>query len=228
MSLKQLLISLLFLSGYLGAYGQTPNLYGLSIINTRVDYLKEIAGDANNQLVEIKKYIPDIQLDIRYATTNNFTKQAVYTEARAFARLPVVLALVKAQRQLNKKGLALKIFDAYRPYSVTVKFYDIATDKNFVADPKTGSRHNRGCAIDLTLISVKSGKELRMPTPYDSFAPEASPGFDDLPKKAKANRDLLIDVMERNGFHVLNNEWWHFDFKDWKEFDLMDIPFKEL
>ena len=142
--------------------------------------------------------------------------------------MPVVLALQTIQLELIKQGLGLKIFDAYRPYSVTVKFYDIAKNKDFVSHPRTGSRHNRGYAIDMTLINVKSGKELKMPTPYDSFVPEANSEFDDLPKKVKANRDLLIDIMERNGFEVLSNEWWHFDFRDWKEFDLMDIPFKEL
>lgn len=226
MSLKQVLISLLCLSGYLSTYGQPP--HDLTIINKRADYLKEVAVDADNRLVEIKDFIPDIKLDIRYATTNNFTGQAVYDEARAFARLPVVLALQNIQRELVQKGLGLKIFDAYRPYSVTVKFYDIAKDQNFVANPKNGSRHNRGCAIDLTLINIESDLELMMPTPYDSFAPEASPSFNDLPKIVKANRDLLIEVMERNGFQVLNNEWWHFDFKGWKEFELMDISFKEL
>src|SRR5687767_4011799 len=164
MSLKQFLISLLFLGSNFSSYGQAPNQYGL-VINTRVDYLKDVAVDYNNQLVEINKYIPGIVLDIKYATTDNFTNQAVYSEGRAFARLPVVLALQEIQLELSKKGLGLKLFDAYRPYSVTVKFYDLATDKNFVADPKTGSRHNRGCAIDLTLINNKSGKELKMPTP---------------------------------------------------------------
>jgi D-alanyl-D-alanine dipeptidase len=152
----------------------------------------------------------------------------VYDEARAFARIPVVLALKSAQKELNKQGLGLKIYDAYRPYSVTVKFFEIAADKNFVASPKTGSRHNRGCAIDLTLVNMRTGKELKMPTPFDSFAPEASPGFNDLPKKVKRNRDLLKHVMERNGFTVLHNEWWHFDFNTWKDYNLMDIPFKQL
>ena len=228
MFLKHLLIPLLSVSCFLRAYGQAPNPYNLPIINTKPGYLKEITLDRNNQLVEIKKFIPDIKLDIRYATNNNFTKQAVYSEAQAFARLPVVLSLRNVQRQLKKKGLGLKIFDAYRPYSVTVKFYDIADDKNFVAHPKTGSRHNRGCAVDLTLINVRTGKELKMPTPYDSFSAEASADFNDLPRRIKANRDLLIKVMQDNGFKVLNNEWWHFDFEGWTEFDLIDIPFKDL
>ena len=122
----------------------------------------------------------------------------------------------------------MKIFDAYRPYTVTRKFFEIASDKNFVANPKDGSRHNRGCAIDLTLINLKTGKELAMPTPYDSFAPEAASDFNDLPMDVIKNRDLLRTVMEKNNFRVLNNEWWHFDFIGWRNFELMDIPFEDL
>lgn len=225
---KSVLICFLFLTTSRFGYSQNTNPHGLKVINSKAAYLESVATDSNALLVEIKKYIPNIKLDIRYATTNNFTGQAVYSESRAFARLPVVLALQSVQKDLSTKGLGLKIYDAYRPYSVTVKFFEIAADKSFVASPKTGSRHNRGCAIDLTLINLRTGKELKMPTPYDSFAPEASPAFDNLPKKIKTNRDLLIQVMENNGFTVLHNEWWHFDFRDWKNYNLMDIPFKQL
>jgi D-alanyl-D-alanine dipeptidase len=124
--------------------------------------------------------------------------------------------------------LGLKIFDGYRPYSVTVKFFDIASDKSFVANPKDGSRHNRGCAIDLTLINLRTGKELEMPTPYDSFAPEAASDFNNLPSEVIQNRELLRSTMEKNGFRVLNNEWWHFDFNGWKSFEIMDIPFENI
>lgn len=228
MFFKQILISLSLLIACRSGYAQTTNQYGLQIIDSRAEYLTGIAVDSNTRLVEINKFIPNIKLDIRYATAHNFTGRAVYDEAKAYGRLPVVLALRSVQKELNEKGLGLKIYDAYRPYSVTVKFFEIAEDKNFVASPKTGSRHNRGCAIDLTLIKMRNGKELRMATPYDSFAPEASAGFDDLSKRKKANREILIKVMEKHGFNVLHNEWWHFDFTNWKEFDLMDIPFKQL
>jgi D-alanyl-D-alanine dipeptidase len=140
----------------------------------------------------------------------------------------VVESLSKVQNELNKLGLGLKIFDGYRPYSVTVKFFDIATDKSFVANPKDGSRHNRGCAIDLTLINLRTGKELEMPTPYDSFAPEAAADFKDLRQLVIQNRDLLRSTMEKNGFKVLTNEWWHFDFNGYKSFEIMDIPFENL
>jgi len=134
-------------------YGQTAGQHDLKVVNSTETYLAAVVADSSNRLVEIKDYVPGIKLDIRYATKNNFTGQVVYSEARAFARLPVALALRSVQAELNRKGLGLKIYDAYRPYSVTVKFFEIATDKSFVASPKTGSRHNRGCAIDLTLIT---------------------------------------------------------------------------
>lgn len=212
----------------LEACAQNPNPYGLNVINTLADYKKSVADNPDKQLVELAKHIPGLKLDIRYATKNNFARQAVYKQARAFARLPVANSLRKVQAELKKQGLGLKIFDGYRPYSVTVKFFDIASNKNFVANPKDGSRHNRGCAIDLTIINLQTGKELNMPTPYDSFALAASPDYKDLPADVIKNRDLLITVMERNGFRVLDNEWWHFDFRGWKEFELMDIAFDQL
>lgn len=225
--MKRLLFLFLFLLS-VGAQAQKANPYGLHVINSAAEYKASVNTDTNKLLLEIKKYIPDIKLDIRYAGTNNFARQAVYKQARAFARLPVVKALKNAQDELKKSGLGLKIFDAYRPYSITVKFFDIASDKNFVANPKDGSRHNRGCAIDLTLINLQTGKELSMPTPYDSFAAEASSDFMDLPTAVIKNRGILRSVMEKNGFKVLDNEWWHFDFKGWNNFELMDIPFEYL
>ncbi|MEJ7691949.1 M15 family metallopeptidase [Daejeonella sp.] len=209
-------------------YAQKANPFSLAIINNLADYKKSVAENPDKQLVELKKYIPGLKLDIRYATKNNFAKQAVYKQARAFARLPVANSLKKVQAELKRSGLGLKIFDGYRPYSVTVKFFDLASDKNFVANPKDGSRHNRGCAVDLTIINLKTGKDLNMPTPYDSFEAAASPDYKDLPAEVIKNRDLLIGVMERNGFQVMYNEWWHFDFKGWKDFELMDIAFEEL
>ena len=227
MHYKYVLIFILFLIVKPG-FTQTTNQYGLQIIDNKADYSRNITLDSNARLVEIEKYIPNIKLDIRYASTNNFSGQAVYEQARAFARLPVVLALAGVQKELKAMGLGLKIYDAYRPYSVTVKFFEVAKDKDFVASPKTGSRHNRGCAVDVTLINLKTGKELKMPTPFDSFAPEAAADFQDVRRKLKNNRAILIDVMSKYEFKVLDNEWWHFDFNGWKAFDLMDIPFKKL
>ncbi|MEJ5993865.1 M15 family metallopeptidase [Pedobacter sp. Du54] len=204
------------------------NPYGLAIINTSENYKKSIKTNPNNELVEIKKVIPSVVLDIRYATKNNFMKQVMYKQARAFARKPVVQQLKIIQAELAKKGYGLKIFDAYRPYAITLSFYEKASNKNFVANPQKGSKHNRGCAVDLTIIDLKTGKDVPMPTPYDSFAQEASPRFNELPADVIKNRDFLIATMHAYGFKVIYNEWWHFDFKDWQKYDLMDIPFQNL
>jgi D-alanyl-D-alanine dipeptidase len=225
--MKNLLL-LFILLGFNETYSQPKNPYGLDVINDHAAYKKSVELDKNKQLIEIKNRIPDIKLDIRYAGKNNFAKQAVYKQARAFARLPVVEALKNVQDELKISGYGLKIFDGYRPYSVTVKFFAIASDKSFVANPKDGSRHNRGCAIDLTLIDLRTGKELEMPTSYDSFAAEAASDFNNLPANIIHNRKLLRDTMEKHGFRVLNNEWWHFDFIGWKNYELMDIAFEDL
>ncbi len=210
------------------AQNKTQNPYGLSIVNTAADYKASVNANPNNELVEIKKAIPSIVLDIRYATKNNFMKQVMYKQPRAFARKPVVHQLKIIQSELAKKGYGLKIFDVYRPYAITIAFYEKASDKNFVANPAKGSKHNRGCAVDLTIIDLKTGKDIQMPTPYDSFAPEAAPHFNELPAEVIKNRDFLISTMQAHGFKVIYNEWWHFDFNGWQDYDLMDIPFQDL
>ncbi|WEK19316.1 MAG: M15 family metallopeptidase [Candidatus Pedobacter colombiensis] len=203
------------------------NPFGLKV-DSYTDYLDSCKKNTDYQLLEITKYVPGLVLDIKYATKDNFMKRVMYPQARAFARRPVVMQLKRVQAELKKKGYGLKIFDAYRPYSITVAFYKEASDKAFVANPNKGSRHNRGCAIDLTLIDLKSGQELKMPTPYDSFAPEAAVTYTNLPPQIIKNRQLLISTMQRYGFKVLENEWWHFDFTGWQAYDLMDISFQKL
>jgi D-alanyl-D-alanine dipeptidase len=213
----------------LAAFGQqkAANPYGLKI-GSYADYLDSCQKNSNNQLLELSEYIPGLVLDIKYASTDNFMKQVMYQQARAFARRPVVVQLKKIQAALRKKGLGLKIFDAYRPYQITLAFYEGASDKNFVANPNKGSKHNRGCAVDLTLIDLKTRKELAMPTPYDSFAPEASATYANLPAEILKNRAELIGIMAKYGFRVIPNEWWHFDFMGWQNYDLMDVAFEQL
>jgi D-alanyl-D-alanine dipeptidase len=200
----------------------------IKVISNYETYLKSCQDNPKNRLVELKKEIPDLVLDIRYAGTNNFMKLAVYKQARAFARKPVSDQLKRIQKELRKKGYGLKIYDSYRPYTATKTLYIKASNKNFVANPKQGSRHNRGCAVDLSLIYLKTGKDVPMPTPYDSFSAKAAAAYTDLSEPVKKNRDLLIQVMEAHGFKVLHNEWWHFDFKTWQNYALMDIPFEQL
>lgn len=200
----------------------------LVVVNSYNQYLASIKINPNNELVEIKKAIPNIKLDIRYATKNNFMQQVMYKQARAFARKPVVESLKKVQQELNKKGLGLKIFDGYRPYKITVEFYKKASDKNFVANPAKGSKHNRGCAVDLTVINLKTGKEVEMATPYDSFSKAAAAKYEPVSDVVRKNREYLISVMKKNKLNVLDNEWWHYDFQGWENYDIMDIPFEKL
>lgn len=200
----------------------------LTVVRSFSVYQQAYQQNPNQELLELKKEIPGLILDIRYATTNNFMKLAVYKQARAFARRPVVMQLKKVQASLAKKGYALKIYDAYRPHTATKILYQKASNKNFVANPRLGSRHNRGCALDLTLISLKTGKEVAMPTPYDSFSAMAAANYQALPPAILKNRNLLIQVMQAHGFRVLSNEWWHFDFQGYRNYDLLDIPFEKL
>ena len=209
---------------------QTKNKYGypLSVVSDFWTYLQQIESDSNKALVEIKSRIPNIVLDIRYATENNFLNKVFYKEAKAFARLPVVKALEKAQAELNAKGIGIKIYDGYRPYAVTVQFYESSPDSTYVASPWSGSKHNRGCALDMTLVDLKTGNELPMPTPYDSGVKES---WADAPVKGKTilkNRELMKAVMAKNGFTVEPSEWWHYNFNGWRDYPLMDMPFDIL
>jgi D-alanyl-D-alanine dipeptidase len=203
------------------------NKYGLKA-TTLEEYKQSIVTNPNKELIDLEKYIPDLVLDIRYATTNNFTKEQIYNLPKAYARKPVAEALKKIQNELKAKGLGIKIFDAYRPYKATVKFYEVYHDTTYVASPYRGSRHNRGCALDLTVVDLKTGSELPMPTEYDSFRKEAWPTTPVKDPVIRANRKLLIDVMEKHGFKVNGSEWWHFDFIGWKNYEVLDIDFEEL
>ncbi|MFC3561264.1 M15 family metallopeptidase [Pedobacter jamesrossensis] len=222
------LMFFLFISFAANAQIQPVAPKKLMVIDSYNQYLASVKSNPNNQLVEIKKLIPNIKLDIRYATKNNFMQQVMYNQARAFARKPVVESLKKVQAELNKKGLGLKIFDGYRPYTITVAFYKKASDKNFVANPAKGSKHNRGCAVDLTIINLKTGKEILMPTPYDSFSAAAAANYPGVSAEVKKNRDFLIAIMKKQKLNVLENEWWHYDFQGWQNYALMDIPFEKL
>lgn len=211
-------------------YGQQKHLnkYGLYVVDNINTYKALVKKDSSNKLVNLKKLIPSIKLDIRYATKNNFLGEPVYKSAEAFLRLPAAYALKNAVKELKIMGLGIKVFDGYRPYSATVKFYKKVKDTVYVASAWTGSRHNRGCAVDLTLISLKTGRQLEMPTGFDSFAEKAHSGYLNLPPNEIRNRDLLIGVMTKYGFNNYPGEWWHYDYKDWKKYDLMDISFEEL
>lgn len=191
-------------------------------------YELAVEKDASKELIDLAKFIPGIELDIRYATENNFTKEKIYAMSKAYARKPVAEALKNAQAEFAKQGVGIKIFDAYRPYSATVKFYEVYKDTTYVASPYRGSRHNRGCAIDMTLVDLKTGKELVMPTEFDSFKREAWPSTPVSDPTVKKNRELIISIMSKHGFKVNSSEWWHFDFRGWEKFEVLDIDFEDL
>lgn len=201
--------------------------YGLTPMTLDM-YRQQVMQNPEKELVDLEKFIPDIALDIRYATTNNFTGEKIYEQPRAFARRPVAEALKKAQEEFRGHGFGIKIFDAYRPYAATVKFYEVYPDTTFVASPYVGSRHNRGCAIDMTLIDLVTGEELKMPTGYDAFVRQARPAYPLSDAEVRKNRSLLIAVMDRHGFRVNSSEWWHFDFRGYRSYEVLDIAFEEL
>ena len=201
----------------------TASLY---VVPDFATYDRLARTDPDKRLVDLESL--GIPIDIRYATTNNFMKQRLYPVAKAFLRAPAARALKDVQDELAKEGLGIKVFDGYRPYRVTVAMWEPIRNPDFVADPKKGSRHNRGAAVDLTLIDLRTGNELPMPTPYDDFTPRAAHAFQDLAPDVLANRAKLRDVMTRHGFEPLPSEWWHYDFRGWERFELMDVPLDEI
>ncbi|MEA2325113.1 MAG: zinc D-Ala-D-Ala dipeptidase [Thermoanaerobaculia bacterium] len=194
------------------------------VVTSMTEYNRLVAADPDKRLVEIT----DIARDVRYATTDNFMHQKLYPVAKVFLRRPATIALHDVERELAREGLGLKLFDGYRPYRVTVRMWKPIRNPDFVADPAKGSRHNRGAAVDLTLIDLRTGSEVPMPTGYDAFTAKARQDFNDLPAEAIANRAKLRDVMTRHGFDPLPSEWWHFDFRGWEKFELLDLPLEKL
>src|SRR5580704_13301130 len=183
------------------------------------------AADAD--LVDLEKMIPGIVLDIRYATTNNFTGKKLYPVARCCLRREPAESLKAVQEELRPMGLAVKVFDGYRPLSVQKIMWAVYPHPGFVADPAKGSRHNRGAAVDLTLIKL-DGTELPMPTPFDDFTPKAHRDYMDLPPEVIHNRELLERVMEKHHFRGLDTEWWHFDFRGWNRYPILDVDYSQI
>jgi zinc D-Ala-D-Ala dipeptidase len=181
-------------------------------------------------LVELVTLDPTIKLDIRYATTNNFLGTPVYTQARAFLQRPAAEALLRAHRELKALGYGLIIHDGYRPWYVTKIFWDaVPEDKRiFVANPAAGSMHNRGCAVDLSLYDLKTGKEVKMPSGYDEMTDRSYADYPGGTADERDRRALLRQVMEKQDFKVIPKEWWHFDYKDWKQYPILNVKFEDL
>jgi D-alanyl-D-alanine dipeptidase len=181
-------------------------------------------------LVELTALDSSIKLDIRYATANNFLSAPVYKSAKAVMQRPAALALVRAHQALAREGYGLLIHDAYRPWRVTRIFWDAVPEsgKIFVADPSKGSKHNRGCAVDLTLFDRATGKPVKMVGGYDEFSPRSYPDYPGGTSVERWHRDLLRKAMEAQGFTVYEFEWWHFDYRDWPKYEVLNLPFEEI
>jgi D-alanyl-D-alanine dipeptidase len=182
------------------------------------------------ELVELTSLDPTIKLDIRYAGTNNFLGAPFYEQARAFLQRPAAEALVRVHQKLKERGYGLLVFDGYRPWHVTRMFWEATPDamRIFVADPSKGSRHNRGCAVDLTLFDLASGQPVAMTGGYDEFSPRSFPDYPGGTSRERWHRELLRAAMEAEGFAVYEFEWWHFDYKDWRAYPILNIPFERL
>lgn len=224
------LLVIFLITASLIACGQAGGYTRPAVTENYDDYKKQVKADPGKKMIELRKLIPNIIYDLRYASVNNFMKRKMYPAGTniTFLRTPAAKALMQAQDELNQKGLGLKIFDAYRPYSVTVKFWELVKDERYVANPSKGSGHNRGTTVDITIINLQTKKELNMGTDFDNFSDTAHHGFTALPEDVLQNRILLKTTMEKNGFKPYNDEWWHYSFSDGKQYEILDIDFKKL
>jgi CubicO group peptidase (beta-lactamase class C family)/D-alanyl-D-alanine dipeptidase len=182
------------------------------------------------ELVELVRLDDSIKLDIRYATTNNFLSTPFYRSARAFMQKPAAEALARVHKKLAGQGYGLLIHDGYRPWSVTKMFWDATPEplRIFVADPSQGSRHNRGCAVDLTLYERKTGAPIEMVGGYDEMSDRSFPDYLGGTSLQRYHRDLLRRAMQEEGFTVYEAEWWHFDYKDWRKYPILNKTFEQL
>lgn len=223
--------TILFLVLNFAGFGQVEipvNEYGLKVVNDIKLYHNLVAADSGQVLTNLEVVVPNLKKDIKYATKDNVTGQVLYSSPGVFLRQPAAIALKMIADELALNGIGIVVYDAYRPYSITKKIWDFVKDENYAASPKTGSRHNRGCAIDLGLYDLKSGELLTMPTVFDDFTEKAHHDYADIPLDIRTNRALLRTVMEKHGFVSLSTEWWHYDFAGWQNFPLMDIPFESV
>lgn len=181
-------------------------------------------------MIELVELDPTIKLDIKYATADNFVRRQVYPEARAFLQPAAADGVIRVHRLLAEHDLGVVIYDGYRPWSVTKLFWETVAveERIFVADPTEGSKHNRGCAVDLGIFDLKTGLAVPMPSEFDEFTTRASPTYSGGTIEERRNRDLLRVLMEANGFTVNQNEWWHFDLIGWEQYPIYDLAFAEI
>jgi len=207
----------------------SPNKYGLVVIDKTNILKNEIAQDSNQKMEDLRKLIPGIIMDLKYATVENFMHEKLYPSTNTtFLRKPAADSLKKVIEYLQKRNFTVKIFDAYRPYSVTEKMWKKVKDSRYAADPSKGSGHNRAAAVDLTLVDLKTRKELNMGTGFDNFSDTAHIDFTGLPQAVLNNRNILREAMEKFGFIQLSTEWWHYYLPHSSSYELLDIPFADL
>ena len=210
--------------------GQVNSNIKLKPIRSKDSFYSMVERDTMLTMIELKSLIPAVQYELRYASKNNFTGQRMYPKNThtTYLRRKPALALAKVAEDLKEKGLGIKIWDAYRPYRTTIQFWKLIHDERFVANPSKGSGHNRGTAVDLTLVDLKTGKELEMPTPFDDFSPSAFHGATNVDQVRINNRELLRTTMEKFGFVRLETEWWHYSWPGSSSYDAIDLSFKAL
>lgn len=222
-------INYFYFCSTLKAQQDNKNKYGLYIIDHIKKFRETVDADSDKQMLDVRKSLPGLTLDLRYATANNFMHQKLYPPIHTtYLRRPAVTALRMVIEELKKENLGIKIFDAYRPYSVTEKMWEMVKDDRYAADPSKGSGHNRGVAVDLTLVDMTNKSELPMGTGFDNFSDTAHNNFAELPASVLKNRAILKSVMEKFGFINLATEWWHFSLPDASSFELLDLSFDEL
>jgi D-alanyl-D-alanine dipeptidase len=202
---------------------KSAHLFRFSIA---VFILQSAPAAAPEDLVDLQTINPRIRLELRYATADNFVGKAMYRTSKCFLRREVAGRLSKVQEELEKLGLGLKVWDGYRPLSVQKEFWKLVPDERYVASPVKGSRHNRGAAVDVTLVD-REGKEFEMPTKYDDFS-EAAGAFAPCSERAGENRKVLQRAMKAHGFEIFPTEWWHFDAVGWQKYEVLDLSFEEI
>ncbi|WP_309642112.1 M15 family metallopeptidase [Flavobacterium sp.] len=197
----------------------------VSSIAKEISFIKkdEIVNDST--FVNLKDYSSDFVYNMKYATADNFLKTKVYDCEACYLRYKTVKALIKANEKFMKKGYKMMLFDCYRPLDIQKKMWQIVSNPNYVADPKKGSIHNRGGAVDISLVD-SNGKELDMGTPFDFFGIEASHDYENLSDEVKENRRTLRKIMTRSGFKIFESEWWHYNLKNAKKENISNFKWK--
>lgn len=222
---------MLFLFASISLLAQTASYkYGIQPMNQKHVYEQSIQNDSLQVLAELQQLMPALVYDLRYASSNNFIHQPVYNPQtrHAFLRLAPARALQRVQEQLQQQGLGIKIFDAYRPYSVTMRFWEQVQDEKYVAHPSKASAHNRGLAVDITIIELATGKEWDMGTGFDHFSDTAHHNFQHLPPAVLKNRTFLKNCMEQHGFTAYEYEWWHYSWANNRNYLPLDLSFRQL